>query len=105
MNTAILKNGDCLELIKELNDCSIDAIITSPPYNFDLEYGEYSDNKQWTEYFEWLDSLWRDCYRVLKVGGRLIVNIQPRWKFCGKRITITVAIVHGVVLPAHQVLI
>jgi DNA modification methylase len=79
MNTAILKNGDCMELIREVDDNSVDAVITSPPYNFDLEYGEYSDNKQWNDYFEWLDTLWRECYRVLKVGGRLIINIQPKW--------------------------
>ena len=38
-----------MELIREVDDNSVDAVITSPPYNFDLEYGEYSDNKQWTE--------------------------------------------------------
>ncbi len=80
MNTAIIKQGDCIDLIKELDDCSIDAVITSPPYNYDLEYGEYCDDKAWNDYFDWLDSLWKECYRVLKVGGRLMINIQPNWK-------------------------
>ncbi len=31
LNTII--NGDCLEIMKKLPDKSIDAIITSPPYN------------------------------------------------------------------------
>lgn len=69
-----------MELIKSIEDDSIDAIITSPPYNFDLEYTSYEDNRKWEEYFGWLDSLWKESFRVLKNGGRLIINIQPNWK-------------------------
>ena len=80
MNTVNLRNGDCIELIKELPDSSVDAVITSPPYNYDLDYSEYSDNKKWDDYFDWLDTLWVECHRVLVDGGRLIINIQPNWK-------------------------
>ena len=31
--TITLKQGDCLELMKELPDDSVDAVITDPPYN------------------------------------------------------------------------
>lgn len=72
-----LRKGDCLEVLKEINDKTVDCILTSPPYNFNMEYGEYEDNKKWNDYFEWLQTVWRECYRVLKKGGRLIVNIQP----------------------------
>ena len=30
--TITLKQGDCLELMKELPDESVDAVITDPPY-------------------------------------------------------------------------
>lgn len=80
MNKVTLKQGDCIDLIKSIESESIDAVITSPPYNYDLGYSEYEDNKVWDEYFNWLDELWVECLRVIKPGGRLIINIQPNWK-------------------------
>lgn len=80
MSSVIIKNGDCIELIKDVESASVDAIITSPPYNYNLDYSQYDDKKAWEDYFEWLDTLWVEAYRVLKVGGRLIINIQPNWK-------------------------
>lgn len=73
----MLKCGDCLELIKEIQDNSIDCILTSPPYNFDIEYNSYEDKKDIDSYFSWLNSIFGECYRVLKDDGRLIINIQP----------------------------
>ena len=35
--TITLKQGDCLELMKELPDDSVDAVITDPPYNISKE--------------------------------------------------------------------
>lgn len=32
-------NGDCLELMKEISDGSIDCIITDPPYELDNHGG------------------------------------------------------------------
>lgn len=72
-----LRQGDCLELMKDIPYESVDCIITSPPYNFNMDYKEYKDNKKWEFYFEWLKKVWKECYRVLKNDGRLIVNIQP----------------------------
>lgn len=72
-----LRNGDCMELFSTVPNDSVDCIITSPPYNFDMEYGAYRDDKPWEDYFEWLNDVWKECYRVLKDDGRLIVNIQP----------------------------
>lgn len=44
--TYTLKEGDCLELMKELPDNSIDAIITDPPYGVNLEYNTYIDSEE-----------------------------------------------------------
>ena len=34
---------DCIEGMKELEESSIDAIVTSPPYNLNIKYGLYSE--------------------------------------------------------------
>ena len=66
-----LYNGDCLQVLQQIEDNSVDAIITSHPYNFDIKYNSYEDNVNWSLYFDWLDEVWKQCYRVLKDDGRL----------------------------------
>jgi site-specific DNA-methyltransferase (adenine-specific) len=71
--------GDSEEILKKIPTGSVDIIITSPPYNFGLEYKD--DNKNdavhWDDYFRKLNTIWKECARVLKPGGRLCLNIQP----------------------------
>lgn len=71
--------GDSEEVIKQFPDDSIDIIITSPPYNFGLEYEEDKKNDavRWDEYFKKLNAIWKECVRVLKPGGRFCLNVQP----------------------------
>ena len=70
---------DALKAMARIPDQSLDLIITSPPYNFGHEYAQDSNNDthEWTKYFEQLLTVWRQCERVLKPGGRMAVNIQP----------------------------
>ncbi len=71
--------GDSEVILKDLPDNFIDIIITSPPYNFGLEYKDDTnkDALYWQDYFTKLNETWKECYRVLKPAGRLCVNIQP----------------------------
>lgn len=66
-------------VLKEFPDNFVDIIITSPPYNFGLEYknDKNKDALYWRDYFDKLNRIWEECYRVLKPAGRLCVNIQP----------------------------
>ena len=41
---------DCVNLMKKIDDFSIDCIITSIPYNFDKDYDVYNDKKDFKEY-------------------------------------------------------
>lgn len=45
--------GDCLELMKQLPDGCVDAVITDPPYNVGCKYDAYEDVRQLAEYREW----------------------------------------------------
>jgi len=69
-------------VMPQIPDNSVDIIITSPPYNIDLGsskgkkgYDVHDDNLPYTEYLNWMDNLFTECHRVLKVGGRICVNI------------------------------
>jgi site-specific DNA-methyltransferase (adenine-specific) len=71
--------GDSEEVLRKIPTGSVDIIITSPPYNFGLEYKDdnKNDTVRWDEYFKKLDAIWKECVRVLKPGGRLCLNVQP----------------------------
>lgn len=66
-----LLHGDCLELMKDLLDNSIDLIVTDPPY-FKVK-GEFWDN-QWSKpeiFLAWLDTVLDQFKRILKPNGSL----------------------------------
>ncbi|MEM3473811.1 MAG: site-specific DNA-methyltransferase [archaeon] len=69
--------GDSEEILKRLPDNCIDLIFTSPPYNFGLEYETHKDGINWNDYFNKLFAIFQECIRVLKYGGRIIINVQP----------------------------
>jgi DNA modification methylase len=69
--------GDSEEVLKRFPDNCVDLIFTSPPYNFGLEYEVHRDEMEWEKYFEKLFAIFKECIRVLKYGGRIIVNVQP----------------------------
>ena len=69
--------ADSLELLRRLPDNCVDIIFTSPPYNFGLAYDAHNDTASWNQYYETLFNIFKECIRVLKYGGRFVVNIQP----------------------------
>jgi site-specific DNA-methyltransferase (adenine-specific) len=70
-----LHQQDCLEWMKAQPAESVDIILTSPPYNFDMPYGTYKDNI--TDYRSWTTAWITEGSRILKDSGRFIINIQP----------------------------
>ena len=57
--------GDCLDRLKDLEDNSIDAIVTDPPYGLSFM------GKKWDYDVPSVD-IWKECLRVLKPGGYLL---------------------------------
>jgi DNA modification methylase len=68
---------DSENVLKLLPDNCVDLTFTSPPYNFGLGYENNDDSDHWQKYFEKLFSIFKECIRVTKYGGRIIVNVQP----------------------------
>ena len=80
-------NGDCLAVLPELPDNSVDLILTDPPY-FKVK-GEAWDN-QWdkpAEFLAWLDRVLAEFARVLKPNGSLYLFASPQM---GARVEILV---------------
>jgi len=59
--------GDCLIKLKELEDNSIDSIVTDPPYELGF-MGKSWDNTGIANNKD----MWAECLRVLKPGGHLL---------------------------------
>lgn len=70
--------------MSELKDESVQLVITSPPY-FDLKNYNEKDNhnnqlgspKNYEDYIEGLNSVWKECIRVLSPDGKICINIMP----------------------------
>lgn len=86
---------DCLEAMKEMDDSSIDCIITSPPYNkkgllgsvklgnqiwgkFNIDYSSYGDDMPEEDYQAWMVAFLNECHRVIKDDGSIFFNHKPR---------------------------
>ena len=69
--------ADSLDIIKKFPDNCIDIVLTSPPYNFGINYENTNDVNIWEDYFNKLFNIFKECMRVLKDSGRIIINVQP----------------------------
>ncbi len=72
-------HGDALEILKNIPDCSIDAICTDPPSSINFMNMSWDNNKGGrTQWVSWLSSIMRECLRILKPGGHCLVWSLPR---------------------------
>ncbi len=65
---AVLFNGDCMTLLRDIPDESVQLIISSPPYNIGKSYEKRSPL---ASYLEWQSEVLRECARVLQPGGSI----------------------------------
>tara|TARA_B100001778_G_scaffold334967_1_gene349820 strand:+ start:27158 stop:27937 length:780 start_codon:yes stop_codon:yes gene_type:complete len=67
---------DVLDGLKQIPNDMVSLVVTSPPYNVGIDYAEHDDEMAHEEYLDWMGKVWAECYRVLRPGGRLCVNID-----------------------------
>ena len=66
---------DCIKWMNSQNPKSIDCIVTSPPYNLNVKYGNYDDSAPRKVYLVWLAEVAKSIKKVLKDKGQLFLNM------------------------------
>jgi len=103
--------GDCLEVMKNIPDNSIDCIVTDPPYGISFmgkDWDKFNEVKNIQQEFkdtvyakkgfkflprnkpvcmlEFFIPIWKECYRVLKPGSFAFIMCSPRQDVLCKQI-------------------
>ncbi len=69
--------GDSLQYLVNQKSCSVDLIVTSPPFGLvrKKDYGNVESH----EYIEWFKPFGKEFKRVLKPSGSLVIDIGGAW--------------------------
>jgi len=66
---------DCITGMKKIPDNTVDLIVTSPPYNLNINYADWNDDMKLENYYKWCSEWISECFRILKDGGRFCLQI------------------------------
>jgi hypothetical protein len=70
--TVTLHHGDCLDVLRELPDASVESVVCDPPYNLSFMGRQWDSHATPVAFQAWC-ALWTaECLRVLKPGGHLL---------------------------------
>jgi len=75
-----LYQGDSLDLMKNIDDDTIDLIFADPPFNLKKLYpSNIDDDLKSDQYLRWCGRWADECIRILKPGGSLFIWNLPKW--------------------------
>ncbi|MDF1556370.1 MAG: site-specific DNA-methyltransferase [Deferrisomatales bacterium] len=75
-----LYQGDCLELMAQMGDGSVDLVFADPPFNLNKDYGKgINDSLDDADYLDWCRGWISDGIRVLADGGSFFLYNLPKW--------------------------
>jgi site-specific DNA-methyltransferase (adenine-specific) len=66
-------HGEVIEKLKEIEDYSIDCVITSPPYWKGFGYEAYFNS--YAQYLKWSKEWMKEIKRILKPNGTFYLNV------------------------------
>ena len=114
-----IRQGDSLELMREMADGSVDLVVTSPPYNLGQNrggwakggtwdkatiqdgYPEHSDDMPHGEYVEWQRACLTEMMRLVSDKGAIFYN--HKWRVQGGLLQDRSDIMDG--FPVRQIII
>lgn len=116
-------NCDALTMLRAIKDCSVDIVVTSPPYNLrnstgnglkaqnnksfwtnqPMRYGydTFSDDMPHDEYVAWQRNILVECMRIIKPDGAIFYN--HKWRVQAGMLQDRADIVSG--FPVRQIII
>jgi len=71
MNTNVIHTGDCFDVLADLPENSVHAVVTDPPYGLAF-MGRSWDDFEPKEYQQWCEQWATEAKRVLKPGGHML---------------------------------
>jgi len=71
--------GNCLDIMQNIPDDSVDVTFADPPFNLRKKYNEYKDNKEFHAYLEWCRKWIHEMVRITKPTGSIFVHNIPKW--------------------------
>jgi len=83
MPKSVLLQGDCLEVLKELPDDSVDSLVCDPPAGIAFMGKAWDEDKGGSkQWIAWLSSVMVEAKRVMKPGAHGFVWALPRTSHC-----------------------
>lgn len=115
--------GDCVSVMKDMPDQSVDLVVTSPPYNLNIRK-TFNNTKEWKgkwnssklqskgydthndympepKYIAWQKEVLAECFRVIKDTGAIFYN--HKWRVQNGLYQQRPEIIEG--LPLRQIII
>jgi len=71
--------GDCLAVMREIPDNSVDVTFADPPFNLKKKYNNYYDKHEVQEYLSWCKEWLTEMVRITKPTGSILVHNIPKW--------------------------
>jgi len=71
--------GDCLEVLREIPDNSVDVTFADPPFNLQKKYNSSKDSLDLEEYLDWCKLWINEMVRITKPTGSVFVHNIPKW--------------------------
>lgn len=71
--------SDCLEVLHQIPDNSVDTCFADPPFNLKKKYTSYKDTKGLKDYLTWCETWLSELVRVTKPEGSIFVHNIPKW--------------------------
>jgi len=88
-----LYEGDCLAILPQLPDESVDLVFADPPFNLGKDYSsKMNDSVPEQLYLDWCKQWLDQLARVLRPGGSLFLFNLPKWNlplgaYIGQKLT------------------
>ena len=78
-STVTVLHGDCLDILREMPDSSVDAVVTDPPAGISFMSKSWdTDHGGRDQFVEWLTVRLAECARIMKPGAHAFVWAMPR---------------------------